>query len=80
VKLGEPPDDPGPDPDWADDLVVTVRYIPTLYVSTDTPNSITLVADKTKRISDIKLMLQKELGVAAHRMREWRAYICICHR
>jgi hypothetical protein len=78
VKLGEPPDDPGPDPDWADDLVVTVRYIPTLYVSTDTPNSITLVADKTKRISDIKLMLQKELGVAAHRMREWRTCICMC--
>jgi hypothetical protein len=65
----EPADEPGPEPEWADDLVVTVRYIPTLYASTDTPNSVTLVADDDVRISEIKLMLQRQLGVAANRMR-----------
>ena len=69
VRYKEPADEHGPEPHWADDLVVTVRYIPTLYASTDTPNSVTLVADDDARMSDIKLMLQQQLGVSANRMR-----------
>jgi hypothetical protein len=50
-------------------MQVTVRFIPTLYVSTDTPNSITMTADKDDRIDSIKQKLQYYLGVGATRIR-----------
>ena len=60
-----------------DSHVVTVRYTPTNYCSsTDGPNAVTLTADESARISDIKRMLQQVRLMTADRRTAYTSTKC----